>query len=163
MIRKWLILLLCSEIPPLERQARGRRLQQQTHQTGWQSHHPGNLVSASCAQSTRGDIRVCYVFFEMHSRSYLDDICLISNSDNSQHHIFLHLRLNVNDIQDTCQKNGAAALAVGRRDLAKVCNISQVFGIIKTFLNVYARINTSEVTWHMAKYGDPYSEFVLCN
>lgn len=28
--------------------------------------------------------------------------------------------LNVNDIQDTCQKNGAAALAVGRRDLAKV-------------------------------------------
>lgn len=33
-------------------------------------------------------------------------------------HFFL--RLNVNDIQDTCQKNGAAALAVGRRDLAKV-------------------------------------------
>uniref|UniRef100_A0A672PSX6 WD repeat domain 59 n=1 Tax=Sinocyclocheilus grahami TaxID=75366 RepID=A0A672PSX6_SINGR len=28
--------------------------------------------------------------------------------------------LNVNDTQDTCQKNGAAALAVGRRDLAKV-------------------------------------------
>uniref|UniRef100_A0A3B4DAF0 RWD domain-containing protein n=1 Tax=Pygocentrus nattereri TaxID=42514 RepID=A0A3B4DAF0_PYGNA len=28
--------------------------------------------------------------------------------------------LNVNDIQDTCQKNAAAALAVGRRDLAKV-------------------------------------------
>ncbi|KAA0715216.1 GATOR complex protein WDR59 [Triplophysa tibetana] len=28
--------------------------------------------------------------------------------------------LNVNDIQDTCKKNGAAALAVGRRDLAKV-------------------------------------------
>ncbi|XP_043072757.1 GATOR complex protein WDR59 isoform X3 [Puntigrus tetrazona] len=28
--------------------------------------------------------------------------------------------LNVNDIQDTCQKNGAAALAMGRRDLAKV-------------------------------------------
>ncbi|XP_009291658.1 GATOR2 complex protein WDR59 isoform X1 [Danio rerio] len=28
--------------------------------------------------------------------------------------------LNVNDIQDTCQKNGAAALAVARRDLAKV-------------------------------------------
>ncbi|CAM4579866.1 unnamed protein product [Leuciscus chuanchicus] len=28
--------------------------------------------------------------------------------------------LNVNDIQDTCQKNGTAALAVGRRDLAKV-------------------------------------------
>ncbi|KAI4902608.1 hypothetical protein NFI96_032929 [Prochilodus magdalenae] len=28
--------------------------------------------------------------------------------------------LNVNDIQDTCQKNSAAALAVGRRDLAKV-------------------------------------------
>ncbi|XP_072551318.1 GATOR2 complex protein WDR59 [Salminus brasiliensis] len=28
--------------------------------------------------------------------------------------------LNVNDIQDTCQKNTAAALAVGRRDLAKV-------------------------------------------
>ncbi|XP_076848716.1 GATOR2 complex protein WDR59 isoform X1 [Brachyhypopomus gauderio] len=28
--------------------------------------------------------------------------------------------LNVNDIQDTCHKNAAAALAVGRRDLAKV-------------------------------------------
>uniref|UniRef100_A0A8B9KNP1 RWD domain-containing protein n=1 Tax=Astyanax mexicanus TaxID=7994 RepID=A0A8B9KNP1_ASTMX len=28
--------------------------------------------------------------------------------------------LNVNDIHDTCQKNAAAALAVGRRDLAKV-------------------------------------------
>ncbi|XP_028812666.1 GATOR complex protein WDR59 isoform X1 [Denticeps clupeoides] len=28
--------------------------------------------------------------------------------------------LNMNDIQDTCQKNAAAALAVGRRDLAKV-------------------------------------------
>ncbi|XP_030621700.1 GATOR complex protein WDR59 isoform X1 [Chanos chanos] len=28
--------------------------------------------------------------------------------------------LNVNDIQDTCQKNAAAALAIGRRDLAKV-------------------------------------------
>ncbi|XP_059421310.1 GATOR complex protein WDR59-like isoform X1 [Carassius carassius] len=28
--------------------------------------------------------------------------------------------LDVNDTQDTCQKNGAAALAVGRRDLAKV-------------------------------------------
>lgn len=54
----------CSEIPPLERQARGRRLQQQTHQTGWQSHHPGNLMSASCAQSPRGDIRVCSVFLD---------------------------------------------------------------------------------------------------
>ncbi|XP_065139846.2 GATOR2 complex protein WDR59 isoform X1 [Paramisgurnus dabryanus] len=32
--------------------------------------------------------------------------------------------LNVNDIQDTCQKNGAAALAVGRRDLAKVWALS---------------------------------------
>ncbi|XP_067245269.1 GATOR2 complex protein WDR59 isoform X4 [Chanodichthys erythropterus] len=31
--------------------------------------------------------------------------------------------LNVNDIQDTCQKNAAAALAVGRRDLAKVSDI----------------------------------------
>ncbi|TNM90549.1 hypothetical protein fugu_002838 [Takifugu bimaculatus] len=29
--------------------------------------------------------------------------------------------LNMNDIQDTCQKNAAAALAVGRRDVAKVC------------------------------------------
>ncbi|XP_071346023.1 GATOR2 complex protein WDR59 isoform X2 [Trachinotus anak] len=28
--------------------------------------------------------------------------------------------LNVNDIQETCQKNAAAALAVGRRDVAKV-------------------------------------------
>uniref|UniRef100_UPI003AAC7ED3 GATOR2 complex protein WDR59 isoform X3 n=1 Tax=Centroberyx gerrardi TaxID=166262 RepID=UPI003AAC7ED3 len=28
--------------------------------------------------------------------------------------------LNVNDIQDTCQKNAAAALTVGRRDVAKV-------------------------------------------
>ncbi|XP_034143376.1 GATOR complex protein WDR59 isoform X2 [Esox lucius] len=28
--------------------------------------------------------------------------------------------LNVNDIQDTCQKNAAAALALGRRDVAKV-------------------------------------------
>ncbi|XP_056879490.1 GATOR complex protein WDR59 isoform X1 [Takifugu flavidus] len=28
--------------------------------------------------------------------------------------------LNMNDIQDTCQKNAAAALAVGRRDVAKV-------------------------------------------
>ncbi|XP_036820232.1 GATOR complex protein WDR59 isoform X1 [Oncorhynchus mykiss] len=28
--------------------------------------------------------------------------------------------LNVNDIQDTCQKNAAAALVVGRRDVAKV-------------------------------------------
>ncbi|XP_023188638.1 GATOR complex protein WDR59 isoform X3 [Xiphophorus maculatus] len=28
--------------------------------------------------------------------------------------------LNMNDIQETCQKNAAAALAVGRRDLAKV-------------------------------------------
>uniref|UniRef100_A0A3B3RWG4 WD repeat domain 59 n=1 Tax=Paramormyrops kingsleyae TaxID=1676925 RepID=A0A3B3RWG4_9TELE len=28
--------------------------------------------------------------------------------------------LNVNDIQDTCQRNATAALAVGRRDLAKV-------------------------------------------
>ncbi|XP_062247810.1 GATOR2 complex protein WDR59 isoform X1 [Platichthys flesus] len=28
--------------------------------------------------------------------------------------------LNVNDIQDTCQKNAASALAVGRRDVAKV-------------------------------------------
>lgn len=28
--------------------------------------------------------------------------------------------LNMNDIQETCQKNAAAALAVGRRDVAKV-------------------------------------------
>ena len=28
--------------------------------------------------------------------------------------------LNVNDIQETCQKNAAAALIVGRRDVAKV-------------------------------------------
>ncbi|KAL0978016.1 hypothetical protein UPYG_G00164820 [Umbra pygmaea] len=32
--------------------------------------------------------------------------------------------LNVNDIQDTCQKNAAAALLVGRRDLAKVWALS---------------------------------------
>ncbi|TRY58336.1 hypothetical protein DNTS_031779 [Danionella cerebrum] len=30
------------------------------------------------------------------------------------------INLSVNDIQETCQKNGASALAVGRRDLAKV-------------------------------------------
>lgn len=30
------------------------------------------------------------------------------------------LRLNVNDIQETCKKNAAAALTVGRRDVAKV-------------------------------------------
>lgn len=34
--------------------------------------------------------------------------------------LFVFLSLNMNDIQETCQKNTAAALAVGRRDLAKV-------------------------------------------
>ncbi|XP_066570212.1 GATOR2 complex protein WDR59 isoform X2 [Amia ocellicauda] len=32
--------------------------------------------------------------------------------------------LNVNDIQETCQRNAAAALAVGRRDLAKVWSLA---------------------------------------
>lgn len=31
-------------------------------------------------------------------------------------------RLNVNNIQETCQKNAASALAVGRRDLVQVCH-----------------------------------------
>lgn len=51
-------------------------------------------------------------------------------------------RLNVNDIQDTCQKNGAAALAVGRRDLAKVhafmCRESGKKNLLLAFRNVHA-------------------------
>ncbi|XP_048449240.1 GATOR complex protein WDR59-like [Rhincodon typus] len=34
--------------------------------------------------------------------------------------------LNVNDIQDTCQKNAAAALSVGRRDLVQVWSLAAV-------------------------------------
>lgn len=38
--------------------------------------------------------------------------------------------LNMSDIQETCQKNAAAALTVGRRDVAKV-----------TILSVYIRVS----------------------
>lgn len=34
--------------------------------------------------------------------------------------VCLLFRLNVNNIQETCQKNAASALAVGRRDLVQV-------------------------------------------
>lgn len=40
--------------------------------------------------------------------------CLLSSS------VRLLFRLNVNNIQETCQKNAASALAVGRRDLVQV-------------------------------------------
>ena len=40
--------------------------------------------------------------------------------------VCLSVRLNVSDIQDTCQKNAAAALVVGRRDVAKVIPLSPV-------------------------------------
>lgn len=43
------------------------------------------------------------------------------------------LSLNMNDIQETCQKNAAAALTVGRRDVAKVTILS--FYICLFFLN----------------------------
>ena len=34
--------------------------------------------------------------------------------------VFVVFSLNMNDIQETCQKNAAAALSAGRRDVAKV-------------------------------------------
>uniref|UniRef100_A0A667XP97 WD repeat domain 59 n=1 Tax=Myripristis murdjan TaxID=586833 RepID=A0A667XP97_9TELE len=44
--------------------------------------------------------------------------------------------LNVNDIQDTCQKNAAAALAVGRRDVAKSQLICRLYCIMSDMSDV---------------------------
>lgn len=46
------------EITPLERQAGRQRLRQQTHQTGRQGHHPGDLLPVACPQSPGRDLRV---------------------------------------------------------------------------------------------------------
>lgn len=41
------------------------------------------------------------------------------------HLLFLSFRLNVTDIQETCQKNAASALTVGRKDLLQVLLLAQ--------------------------------------
>ncbi|KAF3832078.1 hypothetical protein F7725_025743 [Dissostichus mawsoni] len=52
--------------------------------------------------------------------------------------------LNMNDIQETCQKNAAASLTVGRRDVAKVTNLHFYIS------NVYSKLKVKNKTQRYA-------------
>lgn len=56
-----------SEIPSLQDQARGDRLQQPSHQTGWESHHPGDLLPAARPQSSGRELHVRTISLQLRS------------------------------------------------------------------------------------------------
>ncbi|XP_048402391.1 GATOR complex protein WDR59 isoform X3 [Stegostoma tigrinum] len=66
--------------------------------------------------------------------------------------------LNVNDIQDTCQKNAAAALSVGRRDLVQVWSLAAV--ATDSFLSPHSDPDV-ETPWARHPFGRQLLESLL--
>lgn len=56
-----------SEIPPVQDKERRNWLRQPSNQTGWESHHPGDLLPAACPQ---GSGRELYVSAVSHTHTW---------------------------------------------------------------------------------------------